>query len=301
MESQVRENAIKRGYLKGDFEFFHIRDRKNIQFEHHYHDFNKIIIFISGSVTYNIEGRAYRLKPWDILLISSGEVHLPIVDDGSDYERIVLWLDQGFLDNHNIDDCDLSSCFFIAASEGKNLMRLNAEFLGEVKKTLILLEDSCKTAGFGSRILKNSLFLQLIVQLNRLYLSPEAAVADAAPQVDATIESVIRYIKDNIDEDLSIDALSARFYLSRYYLMHKFKQQTGYTIHSYIMNKRIIKAASLLRNGMQAYEICFQTGFGDYSSFVRAFKKNTGMSPKQYQKSYYNSPGSEAFKSGCLD
>ena len=49
----------KRGYLNSDFRLFHLTDTKKQDFEYHYHDFDKIIIFIRGRVTYRIEGQAY--------------------------------------------------------------------------------------------------------------------------------------------------------------------------------------------------------------------------------------------------
>ena len=56
--SNIHSNN-KSGYLHSDFKLFHIKDKKNQEFEFHYHDFNKVIIFLSGKVTYLIEGTAY--------------------------------------------------------------------------------------------------------------------------------------------------------------------------------------------------------------------------------------------------
>jgi quercetin dioxygenase-like cupin family protein len=79
------ENQHKRGILYKDFEFFHLKDKKNLQFEVHFHDFNKIIIFISGNVTYLIEGKAYKLRPGDILLVNSNEIHQPMINPTQTY------------------------------------------------------------------------------------------------------------------------------------------------------------------------------------------------------------------------
>ena len=68
-------NLEKTGYLKEDFRLFHINDQTKKDFSYHYHDFHKIIVFISGKVTYHIEGKAYHLKPRDILLVSQGAIH----------------------------------------------------------------------------------------------------------------------------------------------------------------------------------------------------------------------------------
>lgn len=76
----MNKNSNKSGYLNNDFQLFHLKDKKNQEFEFHYHDFNKIIIFLSGKVTYLIEGKAYNLKPWDILLVNNHDVHKPIID-----------------------------------------------------------------------------------------------------------------------------------------------------------------------------------------------------------------------------
>lgn len=272
-------NEPKRGYLKGDFAFFHLKDMKNMQFEYHYHDFNKIIIFISGSVTYLIEGKAYRLKPWDILFVSSSEVHKPIIDPAALYERMVIWVNPGFLEKHS-DECSLFTCFSLTGERNSNLLRLDNSLLKDVKFILSKLEDACRSNGFGSAILKNSLFLQLLVTLTREWLGTGEGNETNDIITDENIQKLLEYINMNINEDLSINTLAASFYLNRYHLMHKFKQQTGYSVHSYILQKRLIKADTLIKSGIPATQACEQSGFNDYSSFVRAFKKMFGLSPK---------------------
>ena len=76
MNDEISTEKVKRGYLNEDFHFFNLKDQKRNEFEFHYHDFNKIIIFISGEVTYIIEGKSYKLKPWDILLVGKNDLHL---------------------------------------------------------------------------------------------------------------------------------------------------------------------------------------------------------------------------------
>lgn len=284
MKSEVKISGSKRGYLNKDFEFFYLKDDKSMEFEYHFHDFNKIIIFISGNVTYLIEGKAYKLKPWDILLVSSSEVHKAVIDAGGTYERMIIWVNSNFLTRHNSPRCNLLTCFDIASEEKSNLLRLNPDLLRQVKYILAQLKEECAGDAFGSQIIKNSLFLQLIVYLNRLYLEPEAIKNQAEGDYDESIEKVMRYINENLYQDMSIDSLASKFYMSRYHLMHKFKSQTGYTIHSYILQKRLMKANSLIKSGKSMTEACIECGFGNYSSFVRAFKKVYGLSPKKHHK-----------------
>jgi AraC-like DNA-binding protein len=97
---------------------------------------------------------------------------------------------------------------------------------------------------------------------------------------DKYIRNILDYINANIKDDLSIETIAAKFFMSRYHLMHKFKQLTGYSVHSYILQKRLIRADMLIKNGMPATQACDQCGFNDYSNFVRSYKKMFGVSPR---------------------
>lgn len=284
-------NDNKRGYLIGDFAFFHLKDMKNMQFEYHYHDFNKIIVFISGNVTYLIEGKAYRLRPWDILFVSSNEVHRPSIDPSFPYERIVIWINPGFLQKHS-GESDLFTCFRLACERNSNLLRMSQSLLKDTQFMLYKLEEACKAGGFGSVVLKNSIFLHLLVILTRERLRTPDEAESKDVITDEVIQKVLDYIGSNMDKNLTIDTLSAKFYLSRYYLMHKFKQQTGCSIHSYILQKRLLKADGLIRTGTSASQASEQCGFNDYSSFIRAYKKLFGQSPKKRVRGQPHSPSS---------
>jgi AraC-like DNA-binding protein len=77
------------------------------------------------------------------------------------------------------------------------------------------------------------------------------------------------------------------FYTDKYYLLHQFKLYTGYTIHQYVQQKRLITAKLLLKEGKSAMEACEESGFGDYANFIRAFKKAFGVPPGRYRKTNF--------------
>jgi AraC-like DNA-binding protein len=272
-------NETKRGYLKGDFAFFHLKDMKNVQFEYHYHDFSKLVVFISGNVTYLVEGKAYRLKPWDILFVDGSEVHKAVIDPTVLYERIVIWVNHGFLENHS-DDYSLMTCFSLNAEKNSNLLRLDHTLQTGLGFMLAKLEEACRNEGFGSAILKNAILLQLLVELTRERLKVGTVNGVSDTIIDDSIQNLLDYINTNISGDLSIESLSAKFYTSRYHLMHKFKRQTGYSVHSYIQQKRLFKADALIRSGIKATQASEQCGFNDYSSFARAYGKMFGSTPR---------------------
>ena len=82
----------KTGYLNEQFRLFHLKDQTRKEFSYHYHDFHKVVIFISGKAAYHIEGKAYQLKPWDILLVNRHAIHRPEIDPSVPYERFILWI-----------------------------------------------------------------------------------------------------------------------------------------------------------------------------------------------------------------
>ncbi|OOM07354.1 AraC family transcriptional regulator [Clostridium saccharobutylicum] len=273
----------KSGYLNNDFQLFHIRDKKNQEFEFHYHEFNKIIIFLSGKVTYLIEGKAYFLKPWDILLVNNHNVHKPVIDPSETYERIVIWANSDFIKKHNYENCDLSTCFKLANEKSFNLVRLEAKFQNKIKAIIEMLESSLDSSDFGSKLLSNSLFIQLLVYLNRVHLGNMYIDDKESLKYDKQIEEILKYINNNLCNKLSLELLSQKFYISKYYLMHKFKKETGYTLHNYVLQKRLLIAKELIKDGSPIIKACSNCGFNDYSNFLRSFKKMFGKSPKDFQ------------------
>ncbi|OCB01128.1 AraC family transcriptional regulator [Clostridium beijerinckii] len=278
----MNKNSNKSGYLNNDFQLFHLKDKKNQEFEFHYHDFNKIIIFLSGKVTYLIEGKAYNLKPWDILLVNNHDVHKPIIDSSEIYERIIIWANSDFIENHNYENCDLSTCFRLANEKSFNLIRLNSKFQDNIKFIIDSLMTSFNSKDFGSKLLSNSLFIQLLVYLNRVHLNNMYINDEASLKYDKQIEKILKYINNNLSENLSTETLSQKFYISKYYLMHKFKKETGYTLHNYVNQKRLLMAKDFISSGEQITKAYLQCGFNDYTCFLRSFKNLFKKSPSEF-------------------
>lgn len=273
----------KRGYLHKNFALFHLKDKKKLPLEYHFHDFSKIIVFLSGQVTYMIEGKKYQLKPHDILLVNNHEIHQPLIDSTVTYERIIIWFQPSFA-AAPAAGADLLTCFQLAAKNHNNRLRLAPDQFVELNNLFLQLETADRSSEFGSQALKNSLFIQIMVHLNRRYLKQQTDGKTADILYDETIDQLLKYINAHLAEDLTIDYLAAFCHLNKYYLMRKFKNQTGYTLHGYIRQKRLITAGLLLKQGKSVTQACLECGFNDYSNFIRSFKELYGLSPKQHGK-----------------
>ena len=266
-------NLEKTGYLKEDFRLFHINDQTKKDFSYHYHDFHKIIVFISGKVTYHIEGKAYHLKPRDILLVSQGAIHKPEIDPSVPYERYIFWI------RDDLSCQELNTCFQKANDRSFNLVRADSALQERLKDLLPEIEQTLQNTHFGDPILKDALFTQFMIYINRIFLRTSSSPDKKTYSSDTQVEQLLKYINRNLSENLSIDQLSNRFFFSKYHMMRKFKNETGYTIHNYITSKRLLMARSLISQGMPVMKAAQASGFHDYTTFVRAYKKQFGKAP----------------------
>lgn len=269
------------GYLNQKFRLFHLQDKTSKEFDFHYHDFYKIIIFLKGNVTYFIEGKAYYLKPWDILLVNHHDMHKPIIDSTQEYERIILWIDNDYISAQNNTDCDITTCFKLANERSFNLIRLETKFQSRLKMIIKELELTLNSKEFGSVLMSHALFIQFMIYINRIFLGNLYLKSDDSLKYDKQIEKVLNYINENLTSDLSVEFLSEQFFISKYYLMHKFKKETGFTLHNYILQKRLMMSYKLIQEGVPVLKASEQCGFKDYSSYLRAFKKLFHKSPSE--------------------
>ena len=279
-----RSEVGKRGYLNEDFRLFHLKDSRAQKLDYHYHEFDKLILVLGGKVSYVVEGVTYFLQPWDLLLVQHNMIHRPVIDPAAPYERVVIWLGREWLQKRSDPGEALDTCFETARQRGFHLLRFGAERQLQYMQTIQRLEEALVSREFGAARLADTLCQQVLIGVNRDILRDRTAQEQRdSYRVDPKMEEVLRYIGEHLEEDLSVDALANRFYLSRYYLMHRFKAVTGYTLHQYINQKRLLRAGELIRAGVPVMKAAEQAGFAEYSTFLRAFQNTFHMSPREFR------------------
>ena len=268
----------KRGYLNEPFRLFHLADGSHQEIAYHYHTFHKIIILLAGRAGYAIEGEGYALQPGDYVLVGRGSIHRPIVEQGDFYERAILYISPEFLQEQSRGGDDLETCFRQAQRDFRYVYHSGGS--DRVRELFGLLEQSQQEAGFGAALLQRALFTQLMVEVNRISLAGDTVSAAAG---DSKVVALLQYLNAHLTEGLTIDELAARFYISKYHMMRKFKEETGYTIHNYIVSKRLLLARTQIAEGTPVLKAAQLSGFSDYTTFSRAYKKQFGSAPSQLQ------------------
>lgn len=271
------------GYLKENFRYFHLRDTAGQERDFHFHEFDKIVLLISGKVDYAVENESYALNPWDVLLVKHHCIHKAIIDKTEPYERIIIYLDGKHFER-TMPGAGLMECFESADKSGNYLLVPDAGQREELRALLERYEKEAQDDRYGYETMRELCIMQLLIHINRISALKETAAEDAENGYDPKIQKVLSYINENITSELNVDALAELVYLSKYHFMRLFKAQTGTTVHSYIRQKRLLHAARDIRAGVPVSQAAADAGFTDYSTFHRAFKESFGIAPGQLKK-----------------
>ena len=251
---------LKEGYLKENYHYFHLKDTAGDERDFHFHEFDKIVILLSGVVEYAVESEIFKLRPYDVLLVKHHSIHKAVIDKSVPYERVIIYLDEARYSSL-MPEAALTRCFDrLMYNPGKE----------KIDSLISSIEGS------ENEVIRETYIIQLLATLNSLKgTEPEIR------HYDEKTETVLTYINENLSSEMSVDTLSKLVHQSKYHFMRCFKENTGETVHSYIRQRRLLHASQLIRNGCAATDAAIQSGFEDYSVFYKAFKDNFGFSPKE--------------------
>lgn len=266
----------KRGYLLENFRLFHLRTQGAEKVDYHYHEFCKILLLVSGQGSYFIDGKRYLLNSGDIVLIGNRSVHKPELSPRETYERIIIYVSPEYLQKMSTAECDLLSVF--SGSSG-HVLRLKERRRKAVFALAETLQKDLAHGGFGRDVLSQADLLQLVVELGRSMTDSTANLPRPSMPENRRVLEIMEYLDENLTEEIDIDRLADRFFISKYYMMRLFQRETGSTIHGYLTQKRLLRARELMNSGVRAMEACYACGFHSYSSFTRAYGKYFGTTP----------------------
>lgn len=247
-------------------------------FELHKHQTYEIFFFLQGNAHFQVEATRYEMSVGDILIVNYNETHVLHINENHPYERIVLELTDAVAEPFSNRKVDFFSAFNNRPLGAGNLIPAETAKHYHLDKYIRRIFELCSEGEVENEVAAQCVIVELLLAIKQA-IPPEERILPTGgnPKVDAVLE----YINANLEKDLSLDSLANMFYISKYHLCHIFKDYTNFSINQYISMKRVIHAYSLICAGASTTDACFQSGFNDYSSFYKAFKKFMQETPQQ--------------------
>ena len=230
-------------------------------------------------VEYLVGTERYRLQPGDIVIVAPGISHRPLLPEEmeSAYKRDIVWFSREFVEllPRMLPDSGL-------ALPGQDVIFLRTkgtkwEFLGEMFRSGVKEAERGRPE-FEGVVLGNT--ITILSQIARaLEESSSMRLQAEKPEL---LDKVMRYMEAHLHERITLEDTARHFYVSVSTITQLFRQKMGTSFYRCVTQRRLIAAKTYIGQGMILEDVSRAVGFADYSSFYRAFKKEYGITPRQY-------------------
>lgn len=249
----------------------------------HSHTFYEILCCrTSCGAEYLVGPHRYSLQKGDIILIRPGVSHCAILPNplSIPYERDIIWLSESFQNNFlKISglppvhyETELPTYLFRTAGTPW-------EFLCDIIHSGVQ-EEINKLDSWQTNVIANVLLF--LSYLRRAYFSQTAQPLTA--ETPDLLDEIIAHIELHYAEKLTMTEIARLFYVSERTISSLFRNRLGVTFYRFLTQRRLIAAKDLILKGITLEAVGEQAGFGDYSTFYRAFKAEFGISPRAFKK-----------------
>lgn len=267
--------------ISRDFELYYYSDINLNPVTPHAHDYYEFYFFLQGDISLTVEGVPMRIQPGDFLLIPPGISHFPTICDPSvPYRRFVLWISQDYCTRLMETSITFGYLMQHVITARKYSFHTDVFDFNTIQTRLFSIIEEIRGNRFGKEAEVALQVNSLILYLNRLVYD---RLHPASCRDNTLFENLMLHISENLGDDLSLEALSRKFYVSKFHIAHLFKDTLGVSVHQYILKKRLEACRCAILGSTPIGQLCLQYGFSDYSSFYRAFRKQFGVSPKEYR------------------
>ena len=248
-------------------------DNAHEHFQLHSHEYYEIYLFFEGDCRFIVEGKYYRLEPYDMLIINKNEFHQVYHDTPTPYHRITLQISSDFFHHYG---CEQYEARLMQAS-----VTAGNKIPGNVVRSSGLYDAFMRYKKYTDNYENNRKYPvenSMIVEI--MHIINQASLHTTSDYTNASLQPLITYLNQHFTEDITLDFLQEKFFLSKYHLCRIFRNTTGLTVHEYLRKKRLAHVRELKSQGRTISDAAIASGFRDYSSFYRAYQKEYGVSPR---------------------
>lgn len=238
------------------------------RFAPHIHDTLELYVLLDGESSFSVENKVFKLSAGDAILSRPNELHYCLHDYAARHAHACLW----FAPN-------VRFLFDAFLKSERNHLVPSAEEKAELIPTVMKLKKAADERD------KQSQFALLVYALDILRPSLEIKRADEVETqpLPPVLSAILDDISVNFREIDSLDALAAKYFVSRSTLSRLFTEHLHVTPRAYVESKRLAHARKMLRGGASVYAAGAGSGFPDCSNFIRLFRARFGVTPAKYK------------------
>lgn len=248
----------------------------------HRHNAYEIYYFMSGNVNLYVEQQCYNLRPGDLVIISPEQLHRVVYLDFQVYERTIINIKHELIKSLSSESTDLTKCFNFESIDTFKHIHLNREQRDEYTGLVNKFNELRNTFEYGFDLKADYELANILIFINKLFENAQTSKKENV--MPDLIKNVMDFVQTHLSETITLEMLANEFYLSGKYISSQFKQHTGLTLRTYILDQRIAYAKKLLQSGANVSEACYRSGFSDYANFIRTFTNLVGVSPGKFAR-----------------
>lgn len=249
-------------------------------FPEHKHTSCEILYLKKGHITLVCDNEELDIVGEMIYIIPSGVSHRIVIKDHDHYDRTLIFLNPWTYTRSYYSDLiynivmGFSTVKPLAVTANEECIRLLKIIKSELSSEDLLSED----------VIVSSVTLMLSDIIRRLGIT----ISDSKKPNKLVVE-VQRFIQENYKYPIMISDIAENFFISKYYLSHIFKEQTGMSPKSFLTLTRVTKAYNMLHDSdARISEIAEMCGFSGANEMIIKFKQQYGVSPSQFRKQLMN-------------
>lgn len=261
---------------------FDIRQKiENMEYQHS-HSFYEIFFFIEGECDHVIEGKRYRLKPFDFVLLNRYKLHKSSYLKAEN-KRLILIFNRDFLSGYF--DTQLN-WILSSFEEDIPIFRFSHSEREILINRVNELYSGMNNSDPAHDLMLSNILLRLLYDIKKFSShNTYSQIPYDSKSIMHKMEKVASYIHSHYQDELTLKNLADRFYVSSPYLSHKFREYSNFSLTDYIQMTRIRKAQELLiETDLKIINISELCGFGSISQFNRIFIKKCRLPPGQFRK-----------------
>lgn len=247
----------------------------------HNHDGCEILLILGGMLDFYTESGGARLERGDLVCINEYDFHRADVVTKGQYDRIVINVRHNHLARISTSRTDFTACFQPNPLNPIKMTHLSEDKITELSGYAQALEESLAQEKIGDELVADAFLKLIMVMIVRQFL--KQGVPGRTNIVPWLVAETFSYIEDHLSEEITLKKLEEHVHHNGTYISRCFKQITGITLQQFIIAKKIMLSCRLLREGNAPCDVCYMTGFNNYSNYSRTFSKQMGISPKKYQ------------------